>query len=222
MKGFEKRRLEREALKAREAEEWQADLVRFRSGLEAAGVTLRSLVVEVYAESPSASAELLTWWRRDEMAANIAKVQAAVAADFITHVTLHSGRMAPPGESDTAQMWIDAQEAGDQVLDAALLLTAMRATERRHDIAREPLVEEYRSKLYNWAWDALKAASVNPYTLSSVWFLPSLLSTDRNAKNKNDLVDVIAGNLAAFLHEWTPVRVLVDCPTRSAGVMVVA
>jgi hypothetical protein len=208
MRGLGKRLAEREAQKAREVEEWQAALTRFRLGLDSAGVQLSPLFVEVEATSPVSDARWFTWWLRRDVDANAAKVQTAVAANYITDLTLHS-HVAAPGESVTAQMWLDAEVAGKDALGAALMLTAIRATERRPDVLQAFPVQKYRDQLFRWSWDALAAASIDPYTRSSRWFLPLLLETDRNARDKGELIDLIAANLATFLLEWTPVQVRV-------------
>lgn len=207
MRGFEKRQAERQAQKEREAEEWRSVRARFRQKLEGAGVQLDPLLVEVRTHSPSSDAEWFTWWLRDEVVGNTTKVQNAVAANFITEVTLHSGRTAAPGESQTARMWLDAERAGSGELDAALMLTAMRATETAPEVRWGPTASSYRDKLFRWSWDTLKAAAIDPYTLSSRWFLPCSLETDREARDKDELVDLFALNLASFLLKWTPVRV---------------
>ncbi|WP_037488327.1 hypothetical protein [Sphingomonas phyllosphaerae] len=219
MRGFEKRQAEREAQKEREAEEWRSVRAKFRQKLEGAGAQLDPLFVEVRAHSPSSDGEWFTWWLRDEVVGNTVKVQNAIAANFITHVTLHSGRMAAPGESGTARMWLDAERAGSGELDAALMLTAMRATETVPELRWGKAVSTYREKLFRWSWDTLKAAAIDPYTLSSRWFLPRLLQTDREARDEGELVDLIAANLASFLLEWTPVRieVIYSAAEASAG-----
>jgi len=205
-----------QARREQERDQWILARSRFHDGLLSAGVSLHPLFVNLTAPNVSSGATWLTWWKRDEVTSQTCKVLNGFATNYITEVTLHGGRIAAPGEAHTARIWAMAEETGTATLDAAIILTCIRSLAWPLEIAQPSPFRKISDALFEWSWEALKADGIDPYSLSSVWFLPRQLRVKGQVDKMEDAIDLLSASMADFLLEWTPVRVEVEARSPSS------
>ncbi|MDZ3830856.1 MAG: hypothetical protein U0S50_03435 [Sphingopyxis sp.] len=207
MNGFEKRERARVLAREQKRAEWNSAREAFRDTLERDGTVLTPILHTVNIPVASGCMQLFTWWQRESLAEREALVRKGYQEEWVPSTLLHGNRSAEPGEAHTASMFLKADEVGPHVLDAAMILAALRATERDRSLRSHSSIQEYRQELLVETDHVLSEQGISTYTLSSVWFLPVVLRFDEEVDTPEQFIHSLAATFGQFLRTWCPVVV---------------
>lgn len=207
MNGFEKRERARALAREQKRAEWNSAREVFRDSLERNGTVLTPMLHSVNIPVDSGCMQTFTWWRRESLAERESLVRKGYQEAWVPPTLLHGDRSAAPGEAHTANMFKEAEKVGPEILDAAMILASLRATERGRSIRSHPSIQEYRQELLLETDRVLTEQGISTDTLSSVWFLPVVLPFDEEVYTADQFIHSLAANFGQFLRAWCPVVV---------------
>ncbi|WP_022684163.1 hypothetical protein [Sphingobium bisphenolivorans] len=177
----------------------------FREELQLGGLPRQELFLDVEARSPSGSFEDETWWRREAIQKNTATIVQGFADEYMPEIRFNGGRSGTPGERHSARLLREAAAVGPNVLDSALLLTALREDAER---PRDPEGTEFVGRLNKWAGIDLRDAGIDAYSQSRR-FIPDNFNIRPEGLGRRDIMRYFASNLCDFFSRWIAVRVTV-------------
>lgn len=207
MNGFEKRERARALAREQKRAEWNSAREVFRDSLERDGTVLGPILHTVNIPVDIGCRQMFTWWRRESLAEQETLVRKGYLEEWVPSVLLHGNRIAKPGEAHTANMFMEAEKVGPHILDAAMILAALRATERGRSLRSRSLIQEYQQELLVETDRVLTEQGISTPTLSSVWFLPVVLPFDEEVDTAEQFVHSLAVSFGQFLRAWCPVVV---------------
>lgn len=150
------------------------------------------------------------WWHRCGLEQQVRKVQQALDRRYMTQFALHGDRVAGAAEWQSALLFQEAEQKGQDALIAALFITAERSSNWRYDFDPSPDARDALRSAVDQAHIQLNRQRVRTYATARTWFLPRRFDLSGSPQTGHDIVGQLGDLMGEFLATWIPVHVKVE------------